>query len=128
MMTFDEWADTAIAKHAEVSAKITKSVVEHGPEVWKRKLDYLMIEYAHIGEMVAKGKEYYSCEYARESEELFAELPKLTPSQHSKIVEGRAAQEKRVVDILEQLLKTMSKQMDGIRTMLSFEKEQLRGT
>lgn len=88
-----------------------------------------MVYLARSGELLAKAR---TALRRKRASEVCATIMAVAKAEHlsakvqNALLEGVAAEEEEVVDTLDRLNRALTHQLDGLRTLLSFEKEAMR--
>lgn len=82
---------------------------------------------AYTSELMADAKFYLDAKKGKVSEEIFSDekFKNLSPTKSKSLIEGRCALENRIYVRVERLNRTVTHQLEGLRSQLSFLKQQM---
>lgn len=99
------------------------------PEEMTERIRVLSVYMARSGKMLADAKKLYNKKVASEIGETIIKIAKeqyLSATAQNKLVKAIAQDEQYLVDWLERINRTCIHQIDALRSLLSYEKEQLK--
>lgn len=99
------------------------------PEEIQERISTLSVYMARSGEMLAKAKQNLRKKKASEIGETIVKIAKqncLSAKAQNALVEAIAEEEAFLVDWIERINRTCTHQIDALRSLLSYEKENLR--
>lgn len=99
------------------------------PEEMAERIRVLSVYMARSGMMLADAKKLYNKKVASEIGETIIKIAKeqyLSATAQNKLVKAIAQDEQYLVDWLDRINRTCTHQIDALRSLLSYEKEQLR--
>ncbi len=114
------------AKQIQEFLEITCS---NEPEEIKSRMADLNVYMARSGEMLAQAKRIYNKKVSSEIADTIVKIAKeqfLSATAQNALVKSIAEDEQFLVDWIERINKTCTHQLDALRSLLSYEKEQLR--
>ncbi len=114
------------AKQIQEYLEITCS---DNPEEIRSRISDLSVYMARSGEMLAQAKRDYNKKVSSEIANTIVKIAKeqfLSATAQNALVKSIAEDEQFLVDWLERINRTCTHQIDALRSLLSYEKEQLR--
>ncbi len=115
---------TEIQKYLEITCS-------NDPTEIQERISTLSVYMARSGEMLAQAKRDYNKKTSSEIANTIVKIAKeqfLSATAQNALVKSIAEDEQFLVDWIERIHRVCTHQMDGLRTLLSYEKEQLRLT
>jgi len=118
-----------LKKEAESIQSYLDIVVSGNPEEMTERLSTLMAYLSRTGEMLAKAKKILRSRKTSEINNTIISIAKaahLSASVQNALLDSICEEESYFVDWIERLNKTCTHQMDGLRSLISYEKEEMR--
>lgn len=101
----------------------------NSPEEIKERMNAIMSYIATSGEMLAEAKRYLRARKTSEIQKTIIAIAKescLSATVQNALLDSICEEENYLVDIIERINRTATHQLDGLRSLLSYEKEALR--
>lgn len=120
-----------LRKEAEAIQGYLDIVCSNNPEEITERISQLMSYLSRSGELYAKAKQLLRKRKSEEVQNIIIKIAKencLSATIQNALLESIADDEGYVVDLLERLNRTCTHQLDALRSLLSYEKENLRLT
>lgn len=122
---------TQLKTHADEIQKYLEIVCSNNPEEIIERMNNLMAYIATSGEMFARAKKLLRARKTSEIRKTIIAIAKeacLSATVQNALLESICEEENFLVDYLERINRTSTHQLDAMRSLLSYEKEQLRLT
>jgi hypothetical protein len=119
--------DALLQEAAEIQSYCEVTVSDNPNEIAER-IGTLCVYIARTGNMLAEAKYHLSTKRKDETLQLIAKIldKKLSAKVQNSMVESICKDEQYLVDCVERLNKTATHQLEAMRSLLSYEKENLR--
>jgi hypothetical protein len=114
-------------KTAQISQYVSKDY-SYEPIVLQERSITLTGHLQTSGELMADSQYLYDIEYAKQTEILFKDNPKIAPTMVDKLVKGKVAEYNRLLILTDRLNRSITHQLDSIRTLISFLKSEIYNT
>ncbi len=101
----------------------------NNPEEIQERISILNVYMARSGEMLAQAKKLYNQKVSSQIAETIIKIAKeqyLSATAQNALVKSIAEEEQFLVDWIERINRSCTHQVDALRSLLSYEKEQLR--